>query len=124
MSETVTIIASGELYGAGEEGIEQQNTIITNQKDWDSLVEKMSLVNPLPDDFSDAEIDFSKYQVIALFDDLKSTGGHSIAAKITEEPNRFVVKIERNSPSGMATTVVTQPYFIAKIKSKSPIVIQ
>ncbi|WP_299365322.1 protease complex subunit PrcB family protein [Winogradskyella sp.] len=121
-SKTSTLIAKGDLYGSGAEGIEKQNIVISNRKDWDDLLEKMNSVNNVSDSFSETEIDFSKFKVIAVFDEVKTTGGHSIELNITEHKDSVLVEVVHKSPEGMATTVLTQPYYITKImKNDLPI---
>lgn len=120
--EDITLIAKGNLYGSGEEGIIAQNLIINNEKDWQVLMAKMNSVNKVSDGFSESKVDFSKYLVIAVFDDVKTSGGHSLDVEIKPNSKNIEVSISRNSPQGMATSIMTQPYYIVKItKSELPI---
>ena len=34
------LIAKGNLYGSGEEGIEAQNLVVSNQEDWDEVMKQ------------------------------------------------------------------------------------
>ncbi|WP_400075216.1 protease complex subunit PrcB family protein [Winogradskyella sp. R77965] len=121
--EDITLIAKGNLYGSGEEGIEKQNTVITNQSNWQDLMAKMNSINKVSDGFSESKIDFSKYTVIAVFDNVKTSGGHSLELDIKSNSENVEVEVSRNSPAGMATSLMTQPYYIAKIvKSDLPII--
>ncbi len=116
------LIAKGNLYGAGAEGIIKQNLIIANANDWKTLIQKLDQLNKVSDGFSETEIDFEKYNVLAVFDEVKSTGGHSIDLKISKNTEHTIVNVSFNSPQDMATTVMTQPYIIVKIdKSELPI---
>ncbi|MTE27786.1 protease complex subunit PrcB family protein [Winogradskyella ouciana] len=120
-----TLIAKGNLHGAGEENIDQQNLVITDQNSWDSLLNQMNTVNNVSDGFTETDIDFSKFTVIAVIDDIKSTGGHSLDLNISIDSEHIVVNISELSPEGVATTVITQPYIIVKIpNSDLPIVFQ
>ncbi|WP_299106637.1 protease complex subunit PrcB family protein [uncultured Tenacibaculum sp.] len=120
-----TLIADDVLYGAGREGINKENFVITNTNDWDNLAAKMNAVNNATQNFTETDIDFSKYTVIAVFDEVRPTGGYDISLEIKETTNRTLVKISNTGPSigSGATTVVTQPYVIRKIqKTDLPVV--
>ena len=119
------LIAKGNLHGAGSEGIDKQNIIIDNQADWENLISKMDKVNKVSEQFTETKIDFSRYTVIAIFNDVMGSGGHSIAIDISANSERILVVTKFHSPSGNATSVMTQPYYIAKItKTERPIVFQ
>jgi hypothetical protein len=117
------LIAKGNLYGAGSEGIPAQNLIIDNQTDWNNLKKKMDSVNKVSDTFKETTIDFSKFNVIAVFDEVKGSGGHSLELTINSNSENRIVNVSHLAPEGSATTVMTQPFYIVKIaKSKLPIV--
>jgi len=113
--EQYSVIAKGNLHGAGEEGFTKENMVITSQSEWESLRSQMDAVNNVSDNFSDSEIDFSRYRVIAIFDEVKSTGGHSLGVSIQANSDTLIVDVIRKAPEGMATTVVTQPFYLIKI---------
>lgn len=120
--EVLVEIKKGNLYGSGEEGIEKQNLVIDNVSDWQNLLTKMNSVNKVSDGFIETKIDFEKYLIIAVFDDVKTTGGHVVELKIDSKDEEIVVNVESKSPEGMATTVMTQPYCIVRIeKTDKPI---
>lgn len=109
-------IGQGNLYGSGKEGISQQKTVIVDSDSWTRLMEKMNSVNNVTSGFSETDIDFTKYSVIAVFDKVQNSGGNSIeVVKITESENQIKVFVETTSPDGMATSVMTQPFHIVKI---------
>ena len=112
-------IAKGNLLGAGQEGLAQQNFVITDPLSWSSIITKMNSVNIVSDSFSEVNIDFSEFQVIAVFDDVKGSGGHAIDISVASDSQRIVVTIKRSSPQGNATAVMTQPYHIVKIPVSS-----
>ena len=115
-------IGKGNLYGSGNEGIIAENLTITNQSDWDKLKAKMDSTNKVSTSFSKTAIDFSKHTIIAVFDEVKGSGGHSIDLSVTYYLDNTTVSITKNAPSGIATSVMTQPYHIIKItKSSLPI---
>lgn len=122
-NESPVLISSGNLYGSGEEGIEKQNLVITNDDDWNDLLKQMNSINKVSSSFSETEVDFSKYNVIAVFEDVKASGGYSIELDIHKTSEHTIINIINNTPEGLATSVMTQPYYIAKIpKTDMPIV--
>lgn len=117
------LIAKGNLYGAGAEGLTKQNKVIENQSDWEGLMSQMDKVNNVSDSFLETEIDFSKYTIIAVFNDVKGTGGHNIDLDISNTSENTLVRVNYTAPKGNATTVMTQPYYIARIqKNDLPII--
>ncbi len=125
MKEDVVLIGKGNLYGSGAEGVEKQNLVISNPQQWKTLLEKLNSVNNVSNSFAETKIDFSKYDVIAVFDTVKTTGGHTLDIDVKTNSKNTVVEVLRKSPEGMATTAMTQPYYIAKIpKRKLPIVFE
>lgn len=125
-SDNLQVISQGNLHGAGSEGIKAQQRVITSGQEWDALLKKMNSVNTISESFENKEIDFSKEAVIALFESVKSTGGHSVAiSEVREMEENVVIKVKKTAPEGMATTVMTQPYYLAKIKKPSkPVVFE
>jgi len=122
---TMINIYKGELYGNGQENISKQNTVIKNTSDWDELMDKMNSVNNVTERFSETNIDFSNYIIIAVFDEVKMYGGHSIdITSITEHDENIIVSVENLLPGGLAA-VITQPFHIVKIpKTNKPIVFE
>lgn len=119
------LIAKGNLYGSGSEGIEKQNLVITNENDWASLLNQLDGANKVSQNFSETKIDFSKYTIVAIFADVKGSGGHKIEVGISETPEEKIIKVIQTSPTGNATSVMTQPYYIAKLpKSDLPIIFE
>ena len=117
-----TLIHKDNLYGNGAEGIAEQNMVISDSTVWNSLIAQMNLVNTVSDNFSEVEIDFSAYKIIAVFDDIKANGGYSLELNITSSSEQILVNVTELEPQGNATTVMTQPYHIVKIpKSDLPI---
>lgn len=110
------LIGKGELYGNGMENIEKSNFIIENDTSWKSLISKMNAVNNVSVDFKESDIDFSKYQIIAVFDQIYGNGGHSIeVARVIENEASINIKVNNLKISGYATMVMTQPFHIVKI---------
>jgi len=113
------LIAHGELYGNGREGIVKQNLVIKTQEEWNNLIAAMNSVNNVSDNFAETYIDFSKYQVIAVFDEVKIHSGWDIDfTDITENANEIVVTVS-NPNTGGEVRHITQPFQIVKISVSS-----
>lgn len=110
--------------GGWSEHSEEKNYAITNGNDWQDLWDRMHLspMVGLPNQPEKPpalpEADFAREIVIASFQGLKSTGGHSIEiAKITEMQNSVEVLVRKVSPGPncIVTQAFTSPYHIVKI---------
>lgn len=109
------LIGQGDLYGSGSENIPKQNIVITDQSIWTDLINAMNTTNKVSDSFTETNIDFNNFQIIAVFDNIKPNGGHSIdITKIIENDNNIIVTVE-NLHTGNLSSVITQPYHIVKI---------
>jgi hypothetical protein len=101
------------LYGAGREGISKQDLVIKNQPEWTNLQAKINSSNHY--DITETEIDFAKYTVIAVFDEVKNNGGWSIdITDISVIDDKVIVTVS-NLKKGNSTAVITQPFHIVKI---------
>ena len=117
------IMSQGNLYGSGEEGIVEQNLIITNQSDWDDVMLLMNSVNEVTQGFTETKIDFDTCTIIAVFDKVRSSGGYGLELNIETKSDEIIVNTIKTSPEGYASAVMTQPYCIVKVaKSDLPIV--
>ena len=107
---TPILIAQGELPGYGREGIPKQNLVINTQKTWEDLINAMCSVNEsVRDNFTETDIDFSKYQVIAIFDTLLV--GWTDITDIIEYADSIVIA----NLSTHTSMWVPQSYYIVKI---------
>ncbi|MDN6311176.1 MAG: protease complex subunit PrcB family protein [Psychroflexus sp.] len=110
----MTLIQQSELLGNGKEGIKGSYQVITDADDWTALKDKMNSVNA--QGFKMDPVDFSTEIVIALFSDLQGSGGHSIEINdIIQKKDKIIVQVKKTSPSGRATSMMTQPYYIVKL---------
>ena len=111
-----TKIGAGNFYGKGKENIPGQNLVIYNSLAWTELIGKMNLVNNETRNFTETNIDFSKFMVLAIFDEVKGSGGYSInITDILENQDNLTVTVQQTTPTGNAYAVMTQPYCIVKI---------
>jgi hypothetical protein len=109
-------IGVGNLYGNGNEKITKQNLVISNNLAWTELMVKMNSVNNETQNLNETNIDFSKFVVLAIFDEVKVSGGYSISIKgILENQDNLTVTVQHTAPAGYAYAVMTQPYCIVKI---------
>jgi hypothetical protein len=122
---TPVLIGKGDLSGVGAEGIVQQTIVVSDQASWTNLINSMNKRSDITKNFTSTTIDFDKYQIIAVFDNIKTTGGFSIdITNIVENQNNIVVTI-KNLLTGGDSTVMTQPFHIVKMpKSTKPVVFQ
>lgn len=113
--ELYKVLVSSE-YGGGSF---QFYEIITEEKEFKMLMGDDELRKFLkPDDYKTANF-------VLLNMGEKSSGGYSIEVmKVEELPDKIVVTVRENSPSGMAATVMTNPYTVLRINSKKPIEIK
>ncbi len=124
--ETQTIapvlVGKGDLMGS--ENISNQNITIYDNGGWNKIINSIDQYR-LQQLFTSTNVDFNNFQIIAVIDAVKSSGGHSIdITNIEETPNNIVVTIKHLLP-GNATTVMSQPFHIVKIpKSTKPVVFQ
>ena len=120
---TPVLIGKGNLYGNGMENIPQQNVVITNQTEFNALIVSMDTANNVSNSFTSTTIDFSSYNVIAVFDSIKNNEGYRITiANITENVNNIIVSI-LTAYSPQVTSVITQPYHIVRIPKSTKLIV-
>lgn len=108
-----SVIAQGNPSPSLTQNIFKSNLVIKDTESWNNLLSKMSTYETSR--FTETNVDFTNYQVIVVFDQVYSNGGHSIdITRITENHNTVFVKVEKLL-KGNDATVVTQPYHIVKI---------
>ncbi|MDR7372932.1 protease complex subunit PrcB family protein [Flavobacterium aquidurense] len=119
-----SLIIQGDFYNSMHT-TKKENLVIKDQKAWNALLASMRLTAYTNYYFPEEIIDFTKYQVIAVFDEVRNYGGYSIdITKITQTKDHIVVKVEQLKTGGL-NAVVTQPYHIVKIaKSDKEVVFQ
>ena len=110
-------ITDGDL--TGNEGIPQQKIVITTQEEWKNL--KTAMGKERTKDFCETEVDFGKYMIIAVFDEIRNSGGLRIeVACITEHFDKIVVTVKAYYLGWLiAPEIITQPYHIVKIPTSA-----
>jgi len=113
---SLKVISQGNLYGNGQEQIDEQQMVITSQEDWKNLEEKINSTGNSSNDLPNLSIDFKERILIVIFDKQQTTGGHSIEIVESEQTSgKIIFKYRKSHPEGMATSVMTQPYYLASI---------
>lgn len=121
---TFEVINNGQMHGAGDEGIDDGHVRVTNADEMSEILNKMNSVNEQVDeDLMPTSDYFDNYMMVFLFDKVRGSGGHSIHTKnVYSNGKEIFIDIELKSPSGPATTVMTQPYEVIQLeKSDDPI---
>ncbi len=110
--DTFVLISQGNL--SGNEGLPKQNLVIRTQMAWDSLINAMNTINNVTDSFADINIDFSKYQIIAVFDEIRPNEGWTIDVTDIMKYDDSIVVSYTNLRGGNCKSVVMQPFYIVK----------
>ena len=111
-SITFSEIGKGTLHGNGSEGIAQSNIVIKNTTDWQDLITQINSFNNVSGSFSETDIDFDNYLIIAVFLDVKSNGWEVEITDVTKNENSLVVLTKETE---FDISVITQPFSIVKI---------
>lgn len=107
------VVAKGSLGGREKYVIPRKNIIITKNEEWEALKTEVKLSKSAYV-FIDEDIDFSKYQLIAVFDEVRPSTGWTIdITNITAYKNEIVVKVE-NLRVGLLNAL-SQPFEIVKL---------
>ena len=113
-------IGKGLLHGAGQEGIEESNVCIRDLETWTSLKHQMDSTNSVSPNFVIKEIDFDTQMVIACFDKVRPNGGYTMKIKEVQESAKSIkILIERETPQGMSTSLMVQPFHIIMLPKSS-----
>lgn len=112
-----SLIAEGSLYGIVQEAIQQQNIRITDENTWIRLLHQLDAVNSVSESFTETDIDFNEFEVIAVFDEVQDSGDHSVELEFELSDDFILVKINKKQPEAHFSTVKSQPYNIVKIPS-------
>jgi LAS superfamily LD-carboxypeptidase LdcB len=101
-----------------------QNVLITNQTQWNSLLTSMNAVNNVSNNFTEINIDFINFDIIAVFRNPISNSSSTVdIITIVENQTNRVVTVQ-NLTNGISSDVA-QPFHIVKVpKSTKPVVFQ
>ncbi len=111
------LVYKGQLGGGGTEGIQKQETHVTNTEDWEALLEKMDSVNSVSENFSNTPIDFTTHTIVAVFDEVRNSGGYDVSITMESTTENQVARICYSAPGSdeIVTLAITQPFCIVKI---------
>ena len=110
-----TIIAKGRISGTGSGVIPRENIVITKNEDWENLKTITYIPKNASIIFVDEEIDFSKFQLIAVFDEIKMYQGWTIdIINVKFDKDDITLKVV-NLKKGFAFPVLSQPFEIVKL---------
>ena len=119
-----TVIAEG--FFLSNEVIPGQNLLISDQAEWQELLEMLETKHPnITTDISEANLDFADHQVIVVIDEVRPHTGHFINVSniLENQSNLIATVVIGNSESGY--TALSQPYEIIKIKkSNKPVIFE
>ena len=101
----------------------KSNLIITNQVDW---VQLMNLLTPYnTNNFTQKEIDFTRFELLVSIDGTRPSTGYSIAISKVIENRSNITATVTSTFGGSGYTIFSQPFYIVKIpKLNKPIVFQ
>lgn len=114
---TITSVGQGNLQNPT---IKQANMVITNKIAWEALKAKMieSDKNTTEKSLKEKDIDFSKFNIIAVFYRQNSNSATSIdITKATMYSNKIVIRVENLKVSFILN--IAQPFHIVKIPKSS-----
>tara|TARA_R110002124_G_scaffold113456_1_gene267848 strand:- start:40295 stop:40729 length:435 start_codon:yes stop_codon:yes gene_type:complete len=115
-------VGRGSLLGNGDEGIEQYNLLINNDSDWQYLMTQMNITNNVTAGFTETDIDFETYSIVAVFLEIKPVGWYLEITNIIENEDNIALTVEEVES---VAAIITQPFHIVKIpKTEKEIVLQ
>ena len=105
-------VGRGSLLGNGDEGIEQSNLLINNDSDWQYLMTQMNITNNVTAGFTETDIDFETYSIVAVFLEIKPVGWYLEITNIIENEDNIALTVEEVES---VAAIITQPFHIVKI---------
>ncbi|MBP1638679.1 MAG: hypothetical protein H6Q17_262 [Bacteroidetes bacterium] len=115
-SVDISVVAQGNLYGCIQESIFKSCSIITDNSDWQDLQSKMNSLKDVHSDFEETEIDFSRYDVVAVFDRIRTGSYYTVKLDMVEEKSMLYIKVKYEKvPNQQTLGSNVQSYLIVKI---------
>jgi hypothetical protein len=120
---SITPILIGKGIINSNENIPQQNTVINTQAEFNVILNKLD--SYLLDTFTETNVDFNNYTVLAVFDTIKPDCGYYITvSNVMENTDNVTVEIVKGY-TVCALLTEAQPFHIVKIpKTTKPIMFQ
>ena len=118
---TFTEISKGELFN-GNYNPTQHGEVFDNENDWNNFKMNIWQLASFP---PESDIDFNQYIVLAVFDEPRPSGGHSIDIISVMDNGQNIVVTYDKLMNGNDTTIPTRPYHFVKIpKTNKPIIFE
>ncbi|TXK72495.1 protease complex subunit PrcB family protein [Mesonia sp. HuA40] len=117
--DSLALVGAGNLYGNGEENLEPNTTVIRQSSEWEQIKRKMDAINATTSSFKGLPVNFENEMVLAIISDIKTTGGYAIdVLGVEEKDEEIIINYTMHRPEGVASTVMTQPYYVAKLPKR------
>lgn len=109
---SIDTVAKGEYFPYTDTEDEKEYIVIANEIHWNNIKTKIQST-----DLIESNIDFNTHTVIAVIDEVQSTGGYGVDIQsIVEHENEVVVGTNFTSPTnGGVTLALTRPFHFVKI---------
>ncbi len=121
--QTASITSINLAKGATTPVLDNGNYVIENSTNWNSLLSMFSNGVIIDNVFSETNIDFSQFMVIAVIDEGHTTGGWSIDITNISETSTNIEVTYSNLDNGDDTLIAIQPFHVVKIpKSNKPVI--
>lgn len=111
-SEEINFSTVGKNALNGNGNILQSNLVFNNQADWNNFLTQLDEINNVSATFNETEINFTAFTVIAVIDEIKTSGSEINIVTAVESTNTITISSELTMYS---TTVISQPFHIIKI---------
>ncbi len=119
----IITIGKGTLSGSGLENIANEQLIVSDKITWDNLLIKIDAINNTSSTFSETDINFENYIIIAVFEELKDGGWTIDITTVLEQENNILVQLE-NLNTGDGTLVQEQPFHIIKVEKTNKVIVE
>jgi len=115
----------GKGYFSSEENLTSQNLVITNQADWNTFLTLLNVNTNYSSTFSETNINFSDFKIIAIIDSQRADTGHSVNIDTVVENQDNITVDYSLLNSGSGFTEIMQPYHIVRIpRINKPVIFQ
>ncbi len=123
---TITPILISKNYLSGGENIPQQNTVISNQTDWNNLITQMNSINNVSNNFTEINIDFTIYNIVLVLDQVRPNTSYEINIdSIIENEENITIDFTTTGDPMTGFNALRQPFHIVKIpRSPKPVIFQ
>jgi hypothetical protein len=92
-SVDASVVGRGNFHVYMQESIFKSCSIITDNSGWQELVRKLNLFKDTNSDFVKTNIDFSQYDVIAVFDRIRTGVYYAVKIDLIEGRNMLFIKV-------------------------------